>query len=56
MLTLIVKTLRSAIRLAIKRDGRQRNQNTVDDQDDIGPLMPDDIALAMIELLGVFRM
>jgi hypothetical protein len=28
----------------------------MDDQDNIGPLMPDDIPLAMIELLGIFRM
>jgi hypothetical protein len=28
----------------------------MEDQDDIGPLMADDIALAMVELLGVFRM
>ena len=32
------------------------HQDAVDDQDDIGPRMADDIPFAMIELLGVFRM
>ena len=56
MLPLVVQTLRSAIRLTIKRDGRKWNEKIIAHQDDIGPLMPDDIAVAMMECLGVFRM
>jgi len=56
MLALLVKTLLSAIRLAIKRDGRKRNENIIDDQDKIGPWMPDNLSVAMIELLGILRM
>ena len=47
--------LLSTIPLAIKGNGREGNQAVIDDQDDIGPLMPDDKPFAMIEFLGVFR-
>jgi hypothetical protein len=45
-----------AIPFAIVGDRRQRNQDVIDNQDNIGPLMPDDKPLAVIEFLGVFRM
>ena len=56
MFTLIVKAALLAIRFAIKRNRGKWNQELIDHQDNIGPLMTDDIALAMIERLGVFRM
>ena len=56
MLALIVETMLSALRFTLKWHGRKRNEHIVDDQDDIGPLMSDDIPVAMIELLGVLRM
>ena len=46
----------AAIALAIERDGTKRNQDVIDDQHDIGPLMTDDEPVAMIERLSVFRM
>ena len=55
MFGVIGKSMGSTIPLAIERDGREGNQDVVDDQDDIGPLMPDDKPFAMIEFLGVFR-
>ena len=42
-----------AIALAIERDGTQWNQHVIEEQHDIGPLMPNDTSLAMIEPLGV---
>ena len=56
MLALRVKTVLSARRLAIKRDGRKRHEHIIADQDDVGPRMPDDLSLALIERLGVLRM
>jgi hypothetical protein len=56
MFTVIGQTMRLAIRLAIERNRPQRHQQVPQEQDDIGPLMTDDIPLAVIERLGVFRM
>src|SRR5215472_11795378 len=56
MLRLIRQSMIPAIALAIERDRTKRNQHVIDDSYDIGPLMADDKALAMIEPLGVFRM
>src|SRR5712691_353468 len=55
MLSLIRKSLRQAIRFAIGGNRTKWHEHAVDDQDDIRPLMADDIPFAMIELLGVFR-
>jgi hypothetical protein len=56
MLSLIVKSMFPAIPLAIVGDRTKWNQHIIDHQDNIGPLMLDDIPFAMIKLLGVFRM
>ena len=56
MLGLLRKRMLQALRLALGGDRRKWNQHIIDDQDDIGPLMSNDKALAMIELFGVFRM
>jgi hypothetical protein len=56
MLGVIVQMMLQAIPLAIVRDGRQWDQDVMDDQDDIGPRMSDDKTLAMIARFGVFRM
>jgi len=47
--------MRLAIRLAIEGNRPQGNQHVTQEQDDIGPLMTDDIPLAVIERFGVFR-
>ena len=56
MLSLIVKRMFPAIPLALVGDRAKRNQPIMDHQDNIGPLMPDDIPFAMMKLLGVCRM
>jgi hypothetical protein len=53
MLSAIRQRMIPAIALARERDGTQRNQHVIEDQHDIGPLMPNDTSLAMIERLGV---
>lgn len=53
--TLIREIMRLAVPLAIEGDRPQRNQHITENEDDIGPLMTDDIPLAVIERLGVFR-
>src|SRR5215467_1548208 len=45
-----------AIALAIEGDGTKRDQHVIKEQHDIGPLMPNDKALPMIERFGVFWM
>ena len=55
MFALIDKTMGLAIPLAIEGNRRQWDQYVTQEQDDIGPLMTDDIALAVIERFGVFR-
>src|SRR5207248_3408383 len=49
-------TIRESQPLAIEGYRRQGNQHVTQNQDDIGPLMTDDIPLAVIECFGVFRM
>ena len=44
----------AAVALAIEGDGVKWNEDVIEDQDDVGPLMPEDKALAMIKFLGVF--
>ena len=56
MFSLILKSLFQAILFAIVGNRTKWDQHVVEDQDDIRPLMADDIPFAMIELLGVFRM
>jgi hypothetical protein len=56
MLSTIRQCMIPAIAPAIERDGSQRNQHVIEDQHAIGPLMPNDKSLAMIERLGVFWM
>jgi hypothetical protein len=55
MFALIDKTMRLAIPLAVEGNRLQGNQYVTQEQDDVGPLMTDDIALAVIERFGVFR-
>ena len=56
MLGAILQLMIPAIALAIERDRPKRDQQVIEEQHDIGPLMTDDIPLAMIERLGVFWM
>src|SRR5215813_13969837 len=56
MLTVIREMMCLAVALAIEGNRRQGNQHVTQHQDDVGPLMADDIPLAMIERVGVFRM
>src|SRR6266540_690801 len=55
MCALIGKTMHLAIPLAIAGNRLQRNQSVTQKQDDIGPRMTDDRALAVIQRFGVFR-
>ena len=55
MFGVIGERMFSTIPLAIQGNGREGNQDVIDDQDDIGPRMPDDTPCAMMEFLGVFR-
>jgi hypothetical protein len=56
MFGLIGESMFSAIPLAVEGYGLERDQDVMEDQDAISPLMPDDNPFAMIEFLGVFRM
>src|SRR5919206_1434279 len=56
MLGAILQLTLPAIALAIERDGTKRNQQVWEEQHDIGPLMPNDKSLPMIERFGVFWM
>src|SRR5215510_8743909 len=56
MLGAILQLMIPAIALAIERDGTKRNQQVIEEQHDIGPLMPDDKAMPVMERWGVFRM
>ena len=55
MFALIRESMRLTIPLALEGNWPQRNQYATQNQDDSGPLMTDDIPLAVIERLGVFR-
>src|SRR2546422_1502239 len=52
---LIREIMRLAVPLALEGDRPQRNPHITQNGDDIGPLMPNDIPLAVIERCGVFR-
>ena len=52
---LIRESMRLAVSLAIEGDRPQRNQHITENEDDIGPLMTNDIPFAVIERFGVFR-
>ncbi len=52
----ILQLMIPAIALARERDGSKRNQHVIEEQHNVGPLMPNDKPLAMIEGLGVFWM
>ena len=56
MFALILELMRLAIPLALEGDGPQRHQHVAQDQDNIGPRMPDDLPFAVMERFGVFRM
>src|SRR5262249_52029867 len=56
MLGTIRQLMIPAIALAIEWDRTKRDEQVMEDQHDIGPLMTNDKALAMIERLGVFWM
>jgi len=56
MLSAIRQLTVPAIALAIKGDGTKRDQQVIEEHYDIGPLMPHDQSLPIIECLGVFWM
>jgi hypothetical protein len=55
MFALLGKTMGLAISLAIEGERPQGNPHVTQEQDDIGPLMTDDIPFAVMERFGVFR-
>jgi hypothetical protein len=55
MFAVIGEIMRLTIALAIEGNRPQRNQHVTQKQDDIGPLMTDDIPFAVIKCFGVFR-
>ena len=54
MLSLIIKRMIQAIALAIVGDRRQWNQDVIEEENNLGPRMPDDLSLTVIECFGVF--
>src|SRR5919109_1585375 len=56
MLGAILQLMIPAIALAIERDGTKRDQHVIEEHHDIGPLMPNDKSVPMIERFGVFWM
>src|SRR5712691_538638 len=55
MLALILEIMCLAVALAREGNRLKGNQDVAQNQDDVGPLMTDDIPLAVVERLGVFR-
>src|SRR2546426_1134593 len=55
MFAVIGEIMRLTIALAIDGNRPQRNQHVTQKQDDIGPLMTDDIPFAVMKCFGVFR-
>src|SRR6266571_1225940 len=55
MLAVIRESMCLAVALAIEGNRLEGNQDVAHNQDDVGPLMTDDIPLAVVERLGVFR-
>src|SRR5215471_16619250 len=56
MLGALLQLMISAIALTVVRDGSKRYQHVLEEQHNIGPLMPNDKSLPVIECLGVFWM
>jgi hypothetical protein len=52
----ILQLMIPAITLALARDGTKRDPPGLEEQHDLGPLMPHDTSLAMMKCLGVCRM
>jgi hypothetical protein len=52
----IREIMRLAVPLALEGDRPQRKPPITEHEDDIGPLMPHDIPLAVMERVGVFRL
>jgi len=50
MLGAVLQLTLPAIALAIERDGPKRNQQVMEEQHDIGPWMPNDKSVPMLEL------
>src|SRR6266581_1475895 len=55
MFALILEIMCLAVALAREGNRLEGNQDVAQNQDDVGPLMTDDIPLAVVERLGVFR-
>src|SRR5216683_239854 len=55
MFAVILEIMCLAVPLAIEGNRLEGNQHVTQHQDDIGPLMTDNIPLAVVERLGVFR-
>src|SRR3954469_10707083 len=55
MLAVIRESMCLAVALALEGNRLKGNQDVAQNQDDIGPLMTDDIPLAVVERLGVVR-
>jgi hypothetical protein len=55
MFALILEIMCLAVALAIEGNRLEGNQDVAQNQDDVGPLMTDDIPLSVVERLGVFR-
>src|SRR5215471_6228309 len=56
MLAVIREALCLAVALAVEGNRLEGDQDVAQDEDDVGPLMADDVALAVVERFGVFRM
>src|SRR5438552_11613608 len=55
MFAVILEIMCLAVPLAIEGNRLERNQPVTQNEDDVGPLMTDDIPLAVVERVGVFR-
>src|SRR5713101_5463201 len=55
MFAVILEIMCLAVALAIEGNRLEGNQDVAQNQDDVGPLMTDDIPLSVVERLGVFR-
>src|SRR2546425_10434441 len=55
MCAVILESMCLAVALAREGNRREGNQDVAQNQDDVGPLMTDDIPLAVVERLGGFR-
>ena len=56
MLGVVGDVQRVARVFTVQGDGRKRNEDAVENQDDIGPLMSDDRSVSMVTSCGVFGM